>query len=250
MSVTAQALITRSFKALQAISSLDGTLTPGEANDGLDVYNSMLDSWSNETLLCIANKEQSVPLTPGNQMYTIGAGGVVNAVRPLSVRTGYGAARVLDANNISYDVEVVEQEVWNQIGNLAVTGQIPTTMFYDPQYPLGIINVFPVPLLNYTLIFDARLQLNRFASLNDTLSLPPGYELLIVVGGAVYISNLLGIPIPPVAPGAKSLIEQYNEARSVVKRTNSKPIVAQLDSSVVSRSNSTYNIYRDSPGSR
>jgi hypothetical protein len=42
-------------------------------------------------------------------------------------------------------MEVVPRDKWNQIGNRSstITSQIPSVLFYDPQFPLGVINVFP-----------------------------------------------------------------------------------------------------------
>jgi hypothetical protein len=76
--------------------------------------------------------------------------------------------------------------------------------------------------------------------------MPPGYERAMVYNLAVEISNMFGIPIPPVAPGAKNVGQLAMDSLGNIKRTNIKDVISDYDASIVSRSYYTYNIYRDS----
>src|ERR1700680_1421543 len=132
--------------ALQGI----GVYAPGEtvsAADsalGLQRLNTMLDSWSNESLMTFATLEQSGLLIPGKYQYTIGVGGDFNMTRPLRILDSPGSCYVLDSTGNRYNLQVVPRPRWNLIGNIVqVSGNYPDTLFYDNQYPLGIINVYP-----------------------------------------------------------------------------------------------------------
>jgi hypothetical protein len=219
-----------------AINAADGAR-------GLSVINKMLDSWSNERLICFANLEQSFPLQASKNAYTIGPSGGpdITAPRPLEILTGPGAAYLVDTNANRYPVDVITQEQWNQIGLLTQTSQLPDTLFYDPQFPLGIINIFPMPLIAYTMHFMARLQLADLANLTTAFSLPPGYIQAIVdnVGVKLWPYYKQGDP-----PGW--LVEEARQSLGNIKRTNIKQSPAPYDSAIVSRAQSAYNIYNDS----
>src|ERR1700740_783214 len=148
-----------------------GIYAPGEsildadAERVLDQLQKMLDSWSGESLACFAVLEQSVVLTVGKAQYTIGKSGTpdISATRPLKIMEGFGTAFLRDGNNVDYSIEVVERDKWNQIGQKTKPSQIPNTLFYDPTYPNGTINLFPQPLSAFTLFFDSYQQLNAGA---------------------------------------------------------------------------------------
>jgi len=239
---TAGSMIYSSFKKIKAYAP-GIPMSDADAEEGLDRMNKMLDKWSNEWLATFANLEQSFTLTPGVQTYTIGPGGAINAIRPLNLRTGKGAAYTMDTNNVRYDVDVVEQDVWNSIGLLTTTSTIITTLFYDPQNPLGIINVFPVPLMSYAVYFDARLQLANLTSLTTQLALPVGYSNAIIDGLAERLWPYFKQGDPP-----RFITEEAKESLASVKRTNIKISPATYDNSIVSRARSTYNIYTDDSG--
>jgi len=202
----------------------------------------MQDSWSNESLTCYALLEQSFPLTVGISQYTIGPGGMVNQSRPLRVKYGDGAAYIQDSNFNRYPVEVLQQSDWNLIGNLAnINSDIPTRMFYNPQYPLGIINVWPVPLTDWTLYFDSYLTFVGFPNLATPMALPPGY------GRA--IKRNLNLELWPYFKSDGSspsplMVLQARQSLGAIKRTNVRPYRALFDRSLLRFPRESYNIYR------
>ena len=239
---TAQDLIQAALEEL-GVYATGEVVTAADFNRGLWVLNGMLDSWSNESLFCYAIQETSFPLVVGQAAYTLGPGGQINAPRPLRVITGPGAAYIQDSNNNNYPVNVIPRDTWNQIGLRTNTSNIPDTMFFDPQFPLAIINIFPVPLLSYTMFFDAYLQLVDFATLTQVLSLPPGYQDAI--------QHNLAIRLQPFFKDAQInpiIAELASQTKAAVKRTNIRSNVAGYDSEIVSRATPTYNIYRDRSG--
>lgn len=201
----------------------------------------MLDEWSNASLICFANLEQSFTLQNEKNQYTIGPGGDINQVRPLTILTGMGAAYLMDTNANRYPVNVVEQDQWNSLGLLTITSQIPDTLFYDPQFPLGIINIFPTPSMQYQMFFDSRLQLADLTDLTTEFSLPPGYMSAIKSNLTIRLWNDYKQGDPP----AFRMMEAA-ESLAAVKRTNIRQSPAVYDSAIVSRSGGSYNIFSDS----
>jgi hypothetical protein len=239
---TARDLIQSAFEELKLYAPGE-TIADADAARGFAQLNSMLDSWSNESLTCYANLEQTFTLIPGISVYTLGPGGTGASVRPLSVRTGFGAAYIQDSNGNNYPVDVVEQPAWNLIGTRTVSSNIPDTMFYDPQFPLGIINIFPTPNIGYPIFFDSRLQLVDFVSLSTAMSLPPGY--------VEAFSRNLAIALEPFYEDANlspRTVALASRALGNIKRTNMKKVVARFDPEIVSRAKGSYNIYTDRGG--
>lgn len=241
---TAQSLIQTALEQL-GVYAPGETLTDADAERGLQVLNAMLDSWSNDSLSCYAIQEQSFPLIVGQNQYTIGPGGNFNGVRPLKIIEGPVAAYIMDSNSNRYPVSVIPRDRWNMIGLLTNTSNIPDTIFYDPQYPLGIINVFPTPNVSNTLYFDAYLQLTDFSSLTVSMSFPPGYEAAIYSNLSMWMAPFFKDAQP--SPVVSALADR---TLASIKRTNMRENLSNYDAEIVSRATPTYNIYRDSTAGR
>lgn len=242
---TALDIVTDAFEKI-------GVYAPGEVVSNADaercltVLNDMLDSWSAESLACFAILEQSVALTPFQQSYTVGSGGSINGTRPIRVNDEPGSAYIQDVNGNNYPLSVVPRDQWNAIGNRgnAVTSNIPDTLFYDPQFPLGILNFYPMPNVGgYTAYWDSYLQLTQFSSLTGsggTFSFPPGYLLALKSNLAVMVFPYFSAQGAQLSPNIE---KQAMVAKGVIKRSNLRPLVATLDKEIVGRGGGTYNIY-------
>lgn len=234
---------------IQSALEMLGVYAPGEipsaadTTRALDQLNKMLDSWSNESLMAFAITEQSFSLQLGKTAYTIGTSGSpdVNATRPLRLIEGPGAAYLQDGNSNNYQVTVVPRDRWNQIGNrgVATVSNVPDTLFYDPQFPLGVINIWPSPTSTYKLFFDSYIQLGNLANLTASLSFPPGYEAAIQSNLAVWLGPFF--KSSEVSPDVKALAA---DTKKIIKRTNRRTNPATLDPVVTSRG--SYNVYTDS----
>ncbi len=242
MADTAQSVIQDCLEKLKVYAP-GVTVNAADAARGLSCLNQMLDSWSNERLACFANLEQSFALVPGKQAYSIGPSGApdITAPRPLDILRGPGAAYLVDVNSNRFPVNVVNQDQWNQIGLLIQTSQLPDTLFYDPQFPLGILNVFPQPLIAYTMYFDARLQLADLTNLATAFSLPPGYIKAIKDNLSIDLWPYFKQGDPPA-----KMQDDASKSLAKVKRTNIRQSPAPYDSAIVSKATSSYNIFNDS----
>ena len=241
---TAQDLITDGLQLLQVYAPGE-IISDADMERGFSVLNDMLDVWSNLTLTCYAINEQSLVLVPGQQQYTIGPGGYVNSTRPLKILDGPGTAYVQDTNGNNYPVTVVPQDQWNTYGNrsILVQSDFPDTLFYDPQFPLGLINLMPVPTIAYTLFFDSYLQLSDLSSLTTPLSLPPGYKRAIVTNLCISLK-----PYFKTGELDTMIVAEALKTLGDIKRTNMRSNVAEMDPELVSSANIQYNIYTDRAG--
>lgn len=222
-------------------------LSDADAERSLTVLNDMVDDWSNQSLATYEVYEQSFPLVPGKQSYTIGLSGGADLAmaRPIRVLVGPGTAYVQDANGNNYDMDVVPRDKWNLYGNrgIQITSNFPDTLFYDPKFPLGVINVMPVPTEAYTCFFDSYLQFSDFATLTGLSSLPPGYMRAIKTNLAVCLK-----PYFKTAQIDPLIIKEAADRLGNIKRTNMRENVAVMDPELVSRSLISYNPYTDRQG--
>lgn len=240
MADTARNLIQSSLRKMQVYAPGE-TMTDADAEEGLNVLNAMLDSWSNESLSCFAINEQNATLIVGQYQYTIGVGGTFNMQRPLRILESPGTCYVTDGNGERYPVAVIPQDQWNLIGQIQnVNSNLPNVIFYDPQYPLGIINVFPIPNMSYQLYWDSYLQLSDFSDLDAPVVFPPGYKKAIIdcMAKELWPYFLKGDP-------TKTIMEQAAISLGNIKRTNIRINIAEYDAEIVAKANGTYNIYRD-----
>lgn len=238
---TAGAMILRSYQMIGYYGANE-TMTGADSALGLDQLNKMLDSWSNENLACFAILEQSFPLVVGQNLYTIGNAGGANVVatRPIRLIEGPGAAYLQDTNANNYRVDVVTREQWNQIANrgTTTTSNIPDTLFYDPQMPLGIINIWPTPTIAYTLFFDSFQQFADMSNLTTPFNLPPGYELAIQANLAILLA-----PFCKNAVVSTDVVKIAARSLANVKRSNRRANVAQFDREITKSGMPNFNIY-------
>lgn len=231
--------MTGAYPADLPLSDADGSLL-------LDLLNAMMDEWSNYTLACYEILEQSGALVPNQQSYTIGPGGHFNMTRPLKILTDPGTAYVQDGNGNNYPMRVVPRDIWNMYSNRSslITSNFPNVLFYDPQFPLGVINVLPYPTLPYTMFWDSMLQLSEFSTLQTAVSLPPGYSIAM-------FSNLAVLAKPFFLDGNMDPVVPVIAARTLgaIKRTNQRDLVAVYDPEIVSHGSVSYNVYTDTVGS-
>lgn len=245
MTITARGLIQDAFEWIGVFAPGED-MGPADAARGLSRLNQLMDMWSNFSLACYEVLEQSAPLVPGQGSYTIGPGGDFDMTRPLWILGDPGSAYTLDENGNRYSLAVVPRDKWNLFSNVSdlITGNFPNALFYDPQFPLGVINLVPVPNIAYTLYFDSMLQLTRFEKLTTELVLPPGYELAITTNLALMLHPTYLDAQPPAG-----LVTLAANSLGAIKRTNRRELTAVYDAEIVSRANISYNPYTDAPGS-
>jgi hypothetical protein len=238
---TASQLIMRSYQMIGYLGAAE-TMTSADAQLGLDMLNKMLDSWSNESLTCFSILEQSFPLVVGQSSYTIGPLPSANvvAVRPIKLIESPGSAYLQDFSQNNYGVDVVTREQWNNIANRGsdTVSDIPDTLFYDPQFPLGVINIWPNPTIGYTLFFDSYAQLSDMGTLYQTFSLPPGYELAIMSNLAVFLG-----PFCKNALVSQDVKDIARLSKANIKRSNGRPNVATFDKEITKSGQPNFNIY-------
>lgn len=192
MSITARMLI---VKSMQKIGLLTKTEQPSadEVNDALYSLNSLLASWSNESMLIVARAWENFQLVAGTTLYTIGPGQAFDTVRPTFINDAY--VIVNSTTTPSYQLTVIQDETYFDT-TLKTQQGIPFELNYDNGFPTGNIRIYFVPDQAYTLYMLSEKPLTSFASLDTVVLLPPGWEDALIYNLGIRLAPEYG-QIPP-----------------------------------------------------
>lgn len=227
-SVTATTIITTALKKIGALSA-GQSATAADLSDGLASLNTMLESWSLDSLKVPFQTRISHTLD-GSRSYTVGPGGDINTVRP----TFIVSARV-QVTRINYPMTVIrDRGTFDNIYDKRITG-IPEFVYYDPSYPLGTLNVWYVGDSTHTLLLNTRGQLAQFPSPSLAIDLAPGYPRALEFNLAIEIA-----PDYETEPSAL-VIKTAQESLASIKRLNRENPLMSYDNAIPTRSR-TYNI--------
>lgn len=144
------------------------------------------------------------------------------AVRPLRINSAFTRIVTAASGTLDYPMAVMNIENFELIGQKTLSGPWPRALYYQPTMPLGMLNYWPDPTSGEVHLFCDTV-LSRFQTINDTITLPPGYESAMRWGLAEFL-----MPAYPVAAGQsgeiRALVPAYAaQGRGMLKRTNMQP---------------------------
>jgi hypothetical protein len=208
------------------------SMTAQQGADALEALISMLDSWSIQNNLVFTETRESFTLTANDGEYTIGTGGDFNTSRPVRISSAF----VRTEGGTDYSLDIIGADEYALIADKDATG-IPSTMYYDGNYPLGKVLLWPVPSAAYALHLTEEKPLSNFSDLDDVLSMPPGYERGIVYNLAIEIAPEYG------KEPKGSVIKIAGESKKAIESANSlnNNETLEIDSGLMTTS--SYNVY-------
>lgn len=234
MAVTTAGDLIRAALGKILVLGTQDTLASADLDTGLDALNLMLESWQNESLAVYALYQwQNHPLTAGVSQYTVGPGGTINEIRPVRITNAF-----VRYQSVDYPMLPVDRYQYDAIAVKTIQG-IPQRLFYNRFYPLGTINLYPVPSqAGMALFFDGYLPIESFANIAESFSLPPGYARAIIYNLAVELAPDFGVSVPAevASLAAKSL--------GTLKRNNQQDVMMRYDPALWSPT-AAYNVYSD-----
>ena len=208
-------LITASLLDLGAIASGEAP-TAAESADAFRALNLLLESWRLEALLVYGIDTVTKVMT-GATSYTWGAGGDINATRPIhlerAVQRLAGTSPALDLS-----LQVLNDAEYESIGLKGLQSTIAGWVYLDRAYPLASLFTWPVLPSGDTLLLYVWHPLTAFGALTTTVALPPGYERALQKNLSVELApSYRDCQITP-ALGAMAV-----ESKALLKTANNRP---------------------------
>jgi len=201
---------------LNNVISASETPDANQAADAMEALNFMLDEWSTDGLIVYLYSEQTFNVLSGTSEYTIGSGGDWDGSRPLDIKNA-----ILTDDNNDYGLIQYNQNDFMNINYKESSGQ-PTLFYYEQDFPLGKIKLFPEPDQNYTVTISGKEIFTQYSSVSTTISLPPGYLQALKFNLAINIANEY-----EDEPSA-FLVQRANETLTKLKRLNNLHKVGRM----------------------
>ena len=202
----------------------------------LTKLNRILDNWNADRQATYADQFTQFTLTPSLSPHTIGPTGTwVTSQRPVSIE---GASLVFPtANSPEVGITLRDAEWYNSLSVPSLAGSTPTDLYYEPAWPNGRLNFYPVPSAAYKVSLWTRVVLAQLA-LTDTFTLPPGYWDALTLTLSENIAATYEKTVPAL------LSRQANDARARVFNANLEiPRLVTADSGMPSTDSSGSGTY-------
>ena len=217
---TALQIITDALALTNAVGT-DQTLTTNEVNDSLRVFNDILEDWSTQALAVYSTTTQQFSTVANQAVYTIGAGGNWNTVRPVRINPPIACTY----QGVDFVLTDISQAEYDMIGFKTQPNIVPMWYLFRNTFPLGTITFWPVPSQVVTMTLDIDNILSAVSSAATTISFPPGY--------AKAFKYCLGVELAPVF-GKKisnypDILSIYKTSFANIKRANKQPDELQYD---------------------
>jgi hypothetical protein len=231
---TARQIITDALYKINVLGT-GQSLSAEDANRGFRTLNQMLSTWSVEGNMVFIDTKETFNLT-GAASYTIGSGADFDTTRPTDIVTAYTTSGTTDYQLERYDVRQYAAIDYKN------TGSIPEIFYYDGNYPIATLFLYPKPSSVSAITLYSKKALTQFASLDTTLTLPPEYETALVYNLAIWLSG--DFEREPRA----QVVKIANSSKMTVERQNLRNTSVSVASLEVPSSEdgtySGYNIYR------
>ena len=180
---------------------------------GLEVLNALLNEWSTHRWGTYKVTNEALTLSTSTGTYTIGSGGDLDTARPIRVLDG----TFVRVSSTDYRVRVIPRNEYNGIAFKTLTG-IPYNLYYEPEYPLGKLRIYPEPSSGYVLYLDSTKALAAYSTFAASLNLPPEYETALRFNVAIDWAPELSIqPSAVVAARASGSLKN-------LKRLHAQPL--------------------------
>jgi len=216
---TASQIILRGLRLL-GDKVIGDTLTSAEQTEYLYVLNSMLDSWRIDKLLVYRILENTFTLQVGFDTYTVGAGGNFNIERPDRLED----TCFIMYQNTQHPVRVVDEATLTAQQTQAQT-QMPRMIYLDPAFPLANVFFDYTPDKAYEFHLKTWSSLQQFATINDALVLPPGFQRALESNFAMEVA-------PGYLNASPELVKIAKESKTKIMQQNVRTTFLTLDPGV------------------
>ena len=155
------------------VASAEEPLTASQCEDALSLLNSLLDSWSLESVMIYCTPPTVIPWPAGASQRLWGPGGDIVSPRPLRLQP-YATYRYGD-EDLPLTV-LTRQEEYTQIALKGMQSTMLQALYYEPTMPTGTLYGWPAPSQGWDITVYPWVTFGRFDHLDTEIFFPPGYE--------------------------------------------------------------------------
>lgn len=197
MADTALDIITNALLDLGVLAD-EETPTASQAAGGLRKLNNLIESWNIENLMLYGASQDVFSLVANQTAYTIGAGGDFNIPRPNNITSAY----IRDMNQpaatrVDFPLYIYTQQEYADYALKGMTNNFLWGVYFDTDYPFITAYFTPVPATSQYSFVMWTDNIITSLTLNQTISLAPGYARALEANLAVELAASYGVDIPP-----------------------------------------------------
>jgi hypothetical protein len=187
--------------------------------------NQQIDYWSARGCYSWTTTFQAYNLTPGHQPHLIGPGLIGPGLLAPDFAANQRPVQIVSASLILNDtnpateqpINVRDSAWWAAQRTKAVTSNVPTDLYYEPDVPNGEIFFWMEPNYPYGVRLETMVQLQEFVTLDDCFIAPPAYRAAVTLTLAEELVDLWGTEMPP------NLARRAMKARDALQSNNYLP---------------------------
>lgn len=198
------------------VTGLGQQATADDVNDAFRKLNWMVAQWAHKRWLVYSNQDKSVVST-GAQKYTVGPGGDISiAVRPDEIQAAFQRQLVTSGGNaVDYPLEILTSyEDYSKIA-IKQLQSFATYVFYDKQWPLGNLFVWPIPQSSlYEIHIIIKAPISQFSSISQSIAIPDEYF------AALYYNLAVRLMIANQLPINSGIVGMAKDSLNVIRKAN------------------------------
>lgn len=165
------------------IVGIDESIEPIILNKAFRYANWMLAQWARKRWLVYSLSEYSF-ISTGAQTYNVGQGQIVN-INPRPDHLEAAFLRFINSPGPpQFPVDIPLDIIQSKEDYFRITvkniGTLPWRIFYDPQWPVGVLFPWPIPQPSiYEIHLAFKTVLPRFTGVQQPINFPPEYEVAL-----------------------------------------------------------------------
>src|SRR5215471_116011 len=212
MPTTVTQLIHSSFRLIGAIASGE-TLETQELTDAFASLNQMIALWNTEGASLVGRKRLLLSVSGMNGPFAL-------SERPIKIEAASVASGGIDS-----PLAVVDSAGWEQVAEKQMQSVYVKVLYCDYAYPTSSVYIAPIPRLGGSLEVWIYVTIPQFATVNDSIDLPPGYEDALRYNFAVAL--LPEFPRSQADPSLPAQAQAYKGAIMQLNASNHMKSMAQ-----------------------
>lgn len=208
------------------------TAATTELNDGLQMLNRLVDSWSTERLLLPVVGAQYYSLSTAKSVYSVGPSAPdFPGPRPLRIDSANFLQLLYNGAGTSFSspLRLIGESEFQAIVDKTASSDVSELLYYSPSTPNGSFFLWPIP----NVVTDCQLQANiwtplsQFPDLVSDVALYPGLEMALVFNLAVMLE-----PDMVAAKLSQATIAEAAEAKTRIAKLNALMLPQMPDAAI------------------